>query len=115
MRMGHPIRVWDNTVSHTCMGVPYEYTHMGRPIRVWDNTVSHMRMGIPYQYTHMGRPIRVWAGICMWGRTLTILAMIKLVIMYTCVWFLSLCDTKVEVELSFVGYIHFVSEEKEKQ
>ena len=24
-------------LSHTRMGVPYEYTHMGRPIHVWDN------------------------------------------------------------------------------
>ena len=46
-RMGRPIRVWDiirvwaNIMSHTRMGVPYEYTRMGRPIRVWD---------IPYTY-----------------------------------------------------------------
>ena len=25
-------------LSHTCMGVPYEYTHMGRPIRIWGRT-----------------------------------------------------------------------------
>ena len=25
MRMGCPIRVWDNIMSHTRMGVPYEY------------------------------------------------------------------------------------------
>ena len=31
-------------LSHTRMGVPYEYTHMGRPM--------HTRMG---QYTHMGQ------------------------------------------------------------
>ena len=28
-------------LSHTRMGVPYEYMHMGRPIRVW---------AIPYAY-----------------------------------------------------------------
>ena len=28
MRMGYPIRVWDNTVCHTHMGIPYEYTCM---------------------------------------------------------------------------------------
>ena len=31
--------------------------------------LSHTRMGVPYEYTHMGRPIRVWANICIWGRT----------------------------------------------
>ena len=31
--------------------------------------LSHTRMGVPYEYTHMGRPIRVWANIRIWGRT----------------------------------------------
>ena len=31
--------------------------------------LSHTRMGVPYEYTHMGRPIRVWAKIRIWGRT----------------------------------------------
>ena len=34
--------------------------------------LSHTRMGIPYEYTHMGRPIRVWANIRIWGRTNTL-------------------------------------------
>ena len=29
------ILIWDKMLSHTCMGVPYEYMHMGNPIRVW--------------------------------------------------------------------------------
>ena len=33
--------------------------------------LSHTRMGVPYEYTHMGRPIRVWANIRIWGRTAT--------------------------------------------
>ena len=45
------------------------HTRMGRPIRVWDNAVSHTRMGVPYEYTRMGRPIRVWAGIRISGTT----------------------------------------------
>ena len=28
--------------------------------------LSHTRMGVPYEYTHMGRPIRVWANIRIW-------------------------------------------------
>ena len=32
--------------------------------------LSHTRMGVPYEYTHMGRPIRVWANIRIWGRTI---------------------------------------------
>ena len=31
--------------------------------------LSHTRMGVPYEYTHMGRPIRVWDNIRIWGRT----------------------------------------------
>ena len=31
--------------------------------------LSHTRMGVPYEYTHMGHPIRVWANIRIWGRT----------------------------------------------
>ena len=32
--------------------------------------LSHTRMGVPYEYTHMGRPIRVcMANIRIWGRT----------------------------------------------
>ena len=31
--------------------------------------LSHTRMGVPYEYTYMGRPIRVWANIRIWGRT----------------------------------------------
>ena len=31
--------------------------------------LSHTRMGVPYEYTRMGRPIRVWANIRIWGRT----------------------------------------------
>ena len=31
--------------------------------------LSHTRMGVPYEYTHMGCPIRVWANIRIWGRT----------------------------------------------
>ena len=31
--------------------------------------LSHTRMGVPYEYTHIGRPIRVWANIRIWGRT----------------------------------------------
>ena len=31
--------------------------------------LSHTRMGVPYEYTHMGRPIRIWANIRIWGRT----------------------------------------------
>ena len=34
--------------------------------------LSHTRMGVPYEYTHMGRPIRVWDNIRIWGRTVTI-------------------------------------------
>ena len=34
--------------------------------------LSHTRMGVPYEYTHMGRPIRVWANIRIWGRTCTL-------------------------------------------
>ena len=34
--------------------------------------LSHTCMGVPYEYTHMGRPIRVWANIPIWGRTITI-------------------------------------------
>ena len=26
MRMGYPVRIWDNIMSHTCMGVPHKYT-----------------------------------------------------------------------------------------
>ena len=33
--------------------------------------LSHTRMGVPYEYTHMGRPIRVWANIRIWGRTMS--------------------------------------------
>ena len=33
--------------------------------------LSHTRMGIPYEYTHMGCHIRVWANICIWDRTST--------------------------------------------
>ena len=33
--------------------------------------LSHTRMGVPYEYTHMGRPIRVWDNIRIWGRTVT--------------------------------------------
>ena len=29
--------------------------------------LSHTRMGVPYEYTHMGRPIRVWANIRTYG------------------------------------------------
>ena len=38
---------------------------------MWDKMLSHTRMGIPYEYTHVGRPIRVWANIRIWGRTAT--------------------------------------------
>ena len=31
--------------------------------------LSHTRMGVPYEYTHLGHPIRVWAYIRIWGRT----------------------------------------------
>ena len=31
--------------------------------------LSHTRMGVPYEYTHMGHPIRIWANIRIWGRT----------------------------------------------
>ena len=31
--------------------------------------LSHTRMGIPYEYMHMGRPIHVWANIRLSGRT----------------------------------------------
>ena len=34
--------------------------------------LSHTRMGVPYEYTHMGRPIRVWDNIRIWGRTVSI-------------------------------------------
>ena len=35
--------------------------------------LSHTRMGVPYEYTHMGRPIRVWANIRIWGRTIKLI------------------------------------------
>ena len=38
-------------------------------ILMWDKMLSHTRMGVLYDYTHMGRPIRVWANIRIWGRT----------------------------------------------
>ena len=38
---------------------------------------------------------------------LTILAKNALIAMYIFMWLLILCDTKVEAELSFVGYSHF--------
>ena len=31
--------------------------------------LSHTCMGVPYEYTHMGRPICVWANIHIWGST----------------------------------------------
>ena len=31
--------------------------------------LSHTCMGVPYEYTRMGRPIRIWANIRIWGRT----------------------------------------------
>ena len=31
--------------------------------------LSHTHMGVPYEYTHMGRPIRIWTNIHIWGRT----------------------------------------------
>ena len=40
--------------------------------------LSHTRMGVPYEYTHMGRPIRVWANIRIWGRTLLLLLLLFL-------------------------------------
>ena len=33
--------------------------------------LSHTRMGVPYEYTHMRRLIRVWANIRIWARTTT--------------------------------------------
>ena len=38
-------------------------------ILIWDKMLSHTRMGVPYEYTHMGRPICVWDNIRIWGRT----------------------------------------------
>ena len=38
--------------------------------------LSHTRMGVPYEYTHMGRPIRVWANIRIWGRTVMHLSLL---------------------------------------
>ena len=44
MRMGYPVRVWDNSVSHTRMHGP--------PIWVYAYGTSHTRMG---QNTHIGQ------------------------------------------------------------
>ena len=41
-------------------------------ILIWDKMLSHTCMGVPYKYTHMGRPIRVWANIRIWDRTVVI-------------------------------------------
>ena len=38
-------------------------------VLIWGKMLSHTRMGVPYEYTHMGHPIRVWADIRIWGRT----------------------------------------------
>ena len=53
--------------------------------------LSHTRMGVPYEYTHMGRPIRVWANIRIWGRTLSLTLhqlkcsyLLKQIVKYVC-------------------------------
>ena len=65
-------------LSHTRMGVPYEYTHMGRPI--------YTRMG---QYTHMGQNITMNKNCLRQEKVLSASVLPKLsgmvVFIYSCI------------------------------